>query len=233
MDRITRKDLKTDKFALEVEHTVEYVAGHRKAVTMYTAIGLAVVVLVAGIFFFRKHQRTVRQQALANAMQVMEAPVGPAPADGGQSFPTPAAKNAAVQKALAGVASEHAGSDEGIIARSYMAANAADQGNLAEAEKAFKEVAESGNEKYASLAKVSLADLYKSQGKVAEAEALLRSLVDKPTAFVSKDAATLLLGQLLAPSKPAEARKLLEPLAAGRGPASRQAMTAIGELQQK
>ena len=37
MARITRKELKTDKFALEVEHTVNFFEEHQKEIIRYGA----------------------------------------------------------------------------------------------------------------------------------------------------------------------------------------------------
>ncbi len=64
----------------------------------------------------------------------------------------------------------------------------------------------------------------------ADAEKLLRSLIDDPTILVSKEQATIALAKVLAKKNPAEARKLLEPLRAERGPVSRAALTALGEM---
>ena len=41
---------------------------------------------------------------------------------------------------------------------------------------------------------------------------MLRDLIAHPTIFVSKEQATITLARYLAPKKPAEARKLLDPL---------------------
>ena len=49
MARITRKELKTDKFALEVEHTVTVLRSSTRRRSSATArIGLAVVLIVLG-----------------------------------------------------------------------------------------------------------------------------------------------------------------------------------------
>ena len=61
MDRITRSKLKTDRFAVEVEHSVEYVAEHRKQVMMYGAIAVAVACIIAGIWYYRDRQAAARQ----------------------------------------------------------------------------------------------------------------------------------------------------------------------------
>ena len=51
--------------------------------------------------------------------------------------------------------------------------------------------------------------------------------IAKPTVLVSKEHATIVLARLLAPSRPAEARKLLEPLRTARSVISRAALTAL------
>ena len=45
MDRYTRKNLKTDKFAQEVTHGFEFLSEHSTDVKRYAAIALAVLVL--------------------------------------------------------------------------------------------------------------------------------------------------------------------------------------------
>ena len=80
MARITRKELKTDKFAVEVEHTVDFFEEHRTEIVRYGAAALVAAALIVLIFFYRGHQRTVRQEALTHAIAVQEAPVTATPA---------------------------------------------------------------------------------------------------------------------------------------------------------
>jgi predicted negative regulator of RcsB-dependent stress response len=95
-------------------------------------------------------------------------------------------------------------------------------------------VVDSAPKDYAALARMSLAQLYGSEGKVPEAEKLLRQIIDQPTSTVSKEAAQLTLAQVLAKSKPDEARKLIMPLVAitgeSRGAIIRAAVALNGEL---
>jgi predicted negative regulator of RcsB-dependent stress response len=210
--RITRKELKTDKFALEVGQTVTYFEDHRKEVLRYGAIAVAVVLLVVGIFFYRSHQRSVRQQELTIAIQTQEASIGGVSPGSIFNFPTLAEKEKAASKAFAEVASKYSGTDEGVIAVNYLGAIAVDQGRLDEAEKRFKEVADSGNKNLASLAKLSLAQLYFVQNRAKDGEAQLRDLMAHPTDFVSKEQATFTLARALSKTNPTEARRLIEPL---------------------
>ena len=231
MDRITRKDLKTDKFAQEVTHTVEYVGAHRKAATRYTIAALVVIALAIGLWVWRGRTAETRQRDLAEAMRVQEAAV--APPSGNPlilTFSTQAEKEAAAVKAFNGFLEKHSGSKEASIARFYLGVVAADAGRVADAEKAFQEVASKGSSGIASLAKLALSQIYASQNKIADAEKQLRALIANPTPLVSKEQATISLGRLLMQSNPAEARKLLEPLRDGRSAVSRAALTTLSEL---
>ena len=230
MDRITRSKLKTDRFAVEVEHSVEYVAEHKKQVMMYSAIGGAVALLVAGIWYYRDGQHTKRQEELAQAMETMQAPVSSGAPPGQVFFTTEALKSAAAEKAFKAVYDKYSGTTEGIVAASYLGAISTDQGKLVDAEKYFKQVADSGDQNYASMGKLSLAQVQLSTGRNADAEKLLRSLYEKPTMFVSKEQAAIALARAIAVSKTAEARKLLEPLRTERPAVSQLAITLLSEL---
>ena len=91
-------------------------------------------------------------------------------------------------------------------------------------------MADFGDYNYASMGKLSLAQVYLSTGRNADAEKLLRSLYDKPSLFVSKEQAAIALARALAVTKPAEARKLLEPLRTGRPAISQVAITLLSQL---
>ena len=229
--RITRKELKTDKFALEVEQTVDYVAGHRAQIVRYGTLAVAVVVIAVAIYYYRKHEQTARQRVLAEAIQIQESPVGPPNPGALISFPTEDAKRAAAAKAFNDLAARYPGTAEAAIAQYYIGASAADQGNNAEAEKRFKLAAGEGDRNYASLAQLSLAQVYFATGRAAEAEKLLRSLMDHPTIFVSTEGAGVTLARGIARTKPDEARKILEPyLRTGRTGVSQAASSAMAEL---
>ncbi len=233
MDRFTRKELKSDKFALEVQHSVEYVSDHRRQLIRWGSIAAAVVVLAAAIYIYRQYQHNVREEALASALKVQNANVGGQATEFMLIFPTQAEKDKASDKAFTGIATKYSGSEEGVIAEYYLGANAADRGNLPEAERRLKTVIDSGNADYAALAKLALAQVYSGEGKLAEGEKLIRSVMDHPTLFVSKDTATIALAHLIAPTKPQDARKLLEPLRTStRSTVSRAALTALSDLSQ-
>jgi len=230
VDSVHRKELKHDKFVEQVGHSVEYAAEHREQMIKWGGAALAVLVVGAGIYWYISYQHSVRQEALHNAMNSYEAGVGTNGNEYLKSFPTQADKDKAVIKDLSEVASKYNGKEEGRIAQYFLGLYYADKGNMADAEKQLKPVAESGKDAYASQAKLSLAQVYESTGRLADAEKLLRSVLDDPTILVSKEQATIALAKVLSKKNPAEARKMLEPLRAERGPVSRAAITALGDI---
>jgi predicted negative regulator of RcsB-dependent stress response len=233
VDRAHRQELKHDKFVEQVGHTVEYAAEHRKQIFTYGAIALGVLIVAGVVYGYMQYQSGNRQDALRQAIRTQEATVGQPNTEFLIGFPTAEAKDAATKKAWEELASKYPGSNEGMIAEYYLGINAADKGNTQEAEKHLKTVAESGKDAYASQARLSLARLYEASGRRQEAEKLLRSLIDDPTIMVSKEEATLTLGQMLATSNPTEARKLLEPLRSSRSAVSRAAIAALSSIPAK
>jgi hypothetical protein len=167
---------------------------------------------------------------LAHAIEVQEAPVGGVSANGGLSFPTQEAKDKESTKVFTDLRNKYSGSSEAEVAQYYLGAILADQGNLAQAEKSFLEASQKGNAQYASLAKLSLAQIYFSDGRDAQGEAMVRDLIAHPTVFVSSEQATITLARYLALKKPAEARKLLDPLRSQPGAVGQVALTMLGEM---
>lgn len=229
MDKLTRKELKSDHFALEVQHGVEFVSGHSRQMLVYGGIAAAALVIGIGVYAYMQHAKAEREDALSAAMQVVNAQVGPQQNEYTLSYPTEAARKEAEVKAMADVASKYSGSEEGDVAQYMLGSLAANDGKLDDAEKKLKSVADNGHANPASLAKLALAQVYAAQGKTADAEKTARDLIDHPTAMVSKEQATFTLAHILEGSKPAEARKLLEPFRSSDRPnLSRAAINALG-----
>jgi len=153
---VTRKGLKRDKFALEVQHGLEYVSGHRRMMIRYGSIGAAVVVLALGFYFYQRHQSTLRQQAVETAMRIENATIGPAQTEYAIAYPTDGERNTAARKAWSDVASRFGGSNEGVVAEYFLGAHAADDGKVQEAQKRFQAVIDSGKTEYVALAKLAM-----------------------------------------------------------------------------
>jgi predicted negative regulator of RcsB-dependent stress response len=233
VDRLTRKELKSDRFALEVQHSIQVVTDHRQQLTRWGTIAGVVAILVIAVVMYRNHEHVVRQEALHAAQQLQNASIGPQQNELSVSFPTQAERDKAVNKSFTELAAKYSGTDEGLIAEFFLGTNAADQGKLSEAEKRLKVVADAGIP-YSALAKLSLAQVYAAEGKLTDGEKLVQSLIDHPTPLVSKEAATIALAELIQSKDPQRARKLLEPLRSSpRGSVSRVAISALSDMSQK
>jgi len=233
VDRLTRKELKSDRFALEVQHSIQVVTDHRQQLTRWGTIAGVVAILVIAVVMYRNHEHVVRQEALHAAQQLQNASIGPQQNELSVSFPTQAERDQDVNKSFTELAVKYSGTDEGLIAEFFLGTNAADQGKLSEAEKRLKVVADAGIP-YSALAKLSLAQVYAAEGKLTDGEKLVQSLIDHPTPLVSKEAATIALAELIQSKDPQRARKLLEPLRSSpRGSVSRVAISALSDMSQK
>lgn len=233
MDRITRKELKTDKFAEEVGHTVEFLEEHRRQAFVAAAVAVVLILAGTGVFYYMRHQRSIRQETLREALRVYDATISAESNPFFVTFKTEEEKDAAVQKALGEIAGKYSGSDEAAIASFYLGLAANNRGRSDEAEKHLKQAMDSGREPYDSQAAYSLAQLYAGLGRNEDAEKVLRQLVEEPSVLVSKEQATIALARIVGKRDPAEARRLLEPLRGGRSAVSRSALTALGELPQQ
>jgi predicted negative regulator of RcsB-dependent stress response len=228
---VNRKQLKGDKFAQEVGATVSWMDEHKDLLIRYGAIALVVVLIAGGIHFFVRHQSDVREEALSQALRIDLATVAaPQPAPGALNYPTQQEKDKARVKAFTDISVEYHGSQEGGIAEMYMASDAADKGDLINAERLYKDVVDSAPKDLASMARLSLAEVYVAENKNDDAEKLLRYAVAHPTMAVSKEEATIHLAKVVVKKDPDEARKLLEPLRMVRTSVSRAAVTALGEM---
>jgi hypothetical protein len=232
MNKLSRKELKTDHFVEEVQHSVEYVSSHRKPFVWAGIAGVVALVAGLGVYLFLQSGKAKRQEALGKAYAIQQSTFGAsAPGAPPAAYPTAALRDAAAQKSFSEVAAQYPTSEEGLIAKYFLAGQAANQAKWAEAEKLFKEVSDSASKETASLAKFGLSQVYAAQNKTADAEKLLRALADNPTTVVSKDQAQLSLARVLVKSNPTEAKKLLETLKAGPSAVSRAALTAQAEIK--
>lgn len=230
MKRLTRKRLKTDKFAQDVGNTFSFLNEHRSETIRYGLIGLAVILLGAGYYFYSRHQAAAREEAMAAAMKIDQAIIAANPTPTNLNFATQAEKDKARTQAFADLATKYHGTAEGAVGGIFIAAEQSDKGNFPAAEKIYKDVMDSAPAEYSALARMSLAHVYAAENKTPEAEKLLRYLMDHPTALVSKEEATLELGDILSKSNCAEALKLIEPLRSSRTAVSKVALSEVGRI---
>jgi hypothetical protein len=230
VSNLSRKELKQDNVALKVEETTHFLATHRALVTRIAIGVVAVVVIALAASFFITSRRDAREQALGAALALQNAPVGAAPPNGGISFPSDLAKADAVRKAFNSIITQDSGSQEAYAAEYYLAGIDVGAGKIEDALKKYDHVAADAGSDFASLAKLGKAQVLFSLGRSPEAQAVLKDLIAHPTAMVSKEQASMILAKGIASTQPAEARKLLVPIAEEHSDVSQSAVTALADI---
>lgn len=233
--RLSHKDLqelKHDPFAEGVGSWLQWISQHPGQVKMWGVAAIAVLIAFGGFLYYRAQQRQARSELLFTANFTADArvendgqPVGP-----NMVFPTPEERDAAMVEAYTDVVETYPGSQEAAIAELYLAALAADRGDMPTAITHYRHVADTAPENYSSVAQLSLAESLAGQGNITEAEQILQELMDNPTAFVSSEQAQLTLGRLLGQTNPVRARQVLEELEEGRSLISRLAVQELAAL---
>jgi len=205
----------------------------RSRLIIGVVVAVAVLAVAGGWWWWSDKQAGERQVALQEALQNQQAAVGPGSNPNLRIFPTQELKDAAIVKSFSTIIEKYPSSDEASMGHYFIGITYADQGKFPEAEKEWQTTVDKGSKEYAALARYSLAQLYAKQGKTQQAEQLLRYLVDNSTVLVSKESAQIELAKVIAPTKPDEAKKILEPLRqmSTRNAVSRWAITALGEAK--
>jgi predicted negative regulator of RcsB-dependent stress response len=230
---LNRKDLKNDVLATEVQHGVEFVASHKSQVTRYLLVALALLVIGGGYWIYSNRQATAREEALRNARRVLNAVEGTPATAPNLSYPTKEEHEKAITAAFTKLGDDYSGSAEAGIARMYLASRALDRGDIDKSVAYYRQVADNAPTELESSAKLALAQVLWGQGKTDEAKKLLEGLISSPTAFVSADQASLVLGRLEIETNPDEARKRLEKLRESSTVVSSLAVELLGQIPQK
>jgi predicted negative regulator of RcsB-dependent stress response len=217
---LTRHELKEqlqhDHFTDAVSDVLTYALSNRQRLIRWIVIAVVVLVLGAGALWFSAYKRSIREQALAAALHVIESPVG-ASTQLPNSYPKQAAKQQAEIKVLSDMVSKYGGTREGLVAQYYLGTIKAERNDSKGAESDLRRVADSGSD-FAALAKIALAQLYAGENRISEARALLRSIANRPSDLVSKAQADILVAQLDLTTNPQEAKKVLQSLRAPNQP---------------
>ncbi len=233
MDRITRKSLKDDRFAAEVTHSVEYIAGHRRQALLYGGVAVAVLAVAGGVYFYRQNRQTGAHDALSRALETHRGVVAEEDRPGRVTFRTAAEKNNRAIELFNAVSRKYSGAQESKIARYYTGLVLQEMGKPAEAQKVFEQLAGEGNDQVGSLARLGLGAVLAAQGKDQEARKAYEYLIQNPTDTVSDAQARLALARLVKNHKPEEARQLLEELRKRPGSAAAAAAGVLGEIGAK
>lgn len=212
MDQQTRQALKHDQFVDTTQHGLEWVSENRRSVIVSSSIILALIILIVGGVLIYNHRAEQASIAFGNAMQAYQTPLaapGQQVPPGTKTYPSVTERAKAANDLFLAVANQYGGTPDGKVARYFAGLTYIEEGQNASAEATLKQVASGFNSDLASLAKLSLAQLYRQTGRDAQAVDLYNELAAKPTSTVPNGLAQLQLAELYeSQGKPDAARKI-------------------------
>lgn len=210
----TRHSLKQDKFSRTIIEKADWTVQHRSVLTT-ALIALAVVAaIVVGAWYYLSNQETKASFALSQALRTSETPIRPAnmpPQPGFPSFASSTERDTTARKQYQEILDKYSHTRSADVARYLLGVSAANLGDYASAEKDLQTVASVFNKDLSSMAKFTLASVYRKDKKEAQAIDIYKQLADKPTNTVSKVTVQFELADLyMQKQQPLEAKRIYE-----------------------
>ena len=230
MARLSRKQLKQDRFVEEVGQSVVYVSSHRKQLLIWGGGAIALIIAIVSYAGYRRTRAAETRAEFHKAVEMYHGKVDTEQQPGGITFPTTIARFRDTTEQLQKVIGEYAGSDEALAAAYYLALLEIEQENVEEAQKRLQGIVGNKGE-YAALARLALADLHARRQEDEPARRHYQHLIDNPTRVVPKSRAQLALARYLSTTdKEEEAKTILEEMMKEPGTAGVSAGTTLTEL---
>jgi predicted negative regulator of RcsB-dependent stress response len=205
----TRQQLKEDKFAEAAGEAVSWAGEHRG---MLTAIGVIIVValgLILGGWAYLQHRNELAMTEMSAALRILDTPISATPApEGITTFASAKERATAARKKLQEIQDKYPHTRTAEFAKYLDATVAADEGDSKFAESQLKDIAQSRDKEFASLAKYALVSVYRRTNRDKEAADTLQELIKNPTASVPKVTAQLELASMYEQTQPKEAMNL-------------------------
>jgi tetratricopeptide (TPR) repeat protein len=212
VDQQTKKALKHDQFVDTTTHGLEWARENRRSVIATSSIVLAAIVIAVGSFLIYNNRAEQASVAFGAAMQAYQTPIAapgqPVP-PGVKTYASVSDRAKVANDLFMGVANKFGMTPDGKNARYFAGLTYIEEGQNGPAETTLKEVAGGWNSDLASLAKLSLAQLYRRTGRDPQAIDLYNELTAKPTTSVPAGLAQLQLAEMYASQgKPDLAKKI-------------------------
>ena len=209
--RLTRKELKTDEVRETLVHGADFVFGHQAITFLLVIIGVVVALGIFGWKTYAERQTVKAAAAYDDAMKVFDArirsPLEPQQ-PGELTYTDEKNKYTESARKFEDVAKKYPRTRPGQLASYYEAISQERLSNNDAAKKLLQNLADSGDEDFAAMARFELAQLDDRLGQGDEAVNLYKKLIAKPAVLVPKPVVMLALAQHYTASNPAEASKL-------------------------
>jgi TolA-binding protein len=216
-----RHQLKEDRFSKvtieAAENAAHWTVEHQSKLIVATIAAVVVVAIAFGGWYYVNEQDQKASAEFATAVRTFETPVRPAgmpPQEGFESFASMQERATAARKQFQQIVDQYPRTHTAEMSRYFVGLAALQLNDNATAERNLQEVSTSSNSGLASLAKLALAGVYRTEGKDSQAIDIYKQLIDKPTALVSKASAQLQLADYYqAHQKADEAKKIYDQIA--------------------
>lgn len=209
--RISRKELKTDEVRDTLAHGADLVFDHQTITFLVVIIGVVVALGIFGWKTYAERQTVKAAAGYDDAMKVFDARIRSTlePQQPGElTYTDEKNKYTESVRKFEDVAKKYPRTRPGQLASYYEAISQERLSNNDAAKKLLQNLADSGDEDFAAMARFELAQLDDRLGQGDEAVNLYKKLIAKPAVLVPKPVVMLALAQHYTASNPAEASKL-------------------------
>jgi TolA-binding protein len=234
-----RHQLKQDRFSrktIEVAEATAHWSAEHKNKLIGGAIALVLLITtLLGSWYYLEQQDEKASVDLGRATQILETPIRPAgmPAQPDYpSFGSSEERATAARKEFQSIIDKYPHTHAADFSHYLLGVTAISLGDNATAERELKNVAGYYNHDLSSLAKLSLASIYRNTGRTKEALDLYKELINKPSTTVTKSTAEVQLAETYqASGNTSEAKKQYEQIQK-EDPKSEAAQLATSKLQE-
>ncbi|MCU1321878.1 MAG: hypothetical protein JWM43_1527 [Acidobacteriaceae bacterium] len=212
MDQQTKAELKHDNFIDATTHGLSWASENRRSVIVTSIALLGIILILVAGFVFYNNRSQAASVAFGDAMTAYQAPIAqpgqPIPV-GMKTYNSIPERAKAANALFLSAADKYGMTPAGKNALYFAGLTSMEAGENASAETTFKKVADSWDSDLASLAKLSLAQLYRSTGRSPQAIEIYNQLTAKPTTTVPAGLAQIELAELYeAQNQPEAAKKI-------------------------
>jgi TolA-binding protein len=194
-----RRELRHDKFVDEMGSLSSRARENQRFLLTITVAVVVVALAAYGYYFYRNNREGQAQDALANAIDTIDAPLLNAPGSQqpqqpGAKYKTEADRNAAAEKQFKDLESKYSGTDAADVGNLYLARLDAGRGDVAGARKLLNAfIEEHPKHVLVGSARFSLYQIRIENGEAAQVASELQNEVNKSDPVLPADSLLVLL----------------------------------------
>ncbi len=187
MAKLTRKQLRKDRFVEEVGEAVGFFTTHRNSLIGATVAILAAILGGIGFYHYRQEQGKQARLALQEAIGNYYGEVSLNEVPGRITFATSIEKEMKIEESLNKVVEGYAGRFEGEVAHLHLALYELRDGDPEEGKRMLEVLIDDTSDEASGMARKALADQLQREGKNEEAIKYYQYLIDNPSDMLPRE----------------------------------------------